>query len=200
VAAAAGLLMAAADYGYQRRSVMKQLRMTPREIKDETRQTEGDPMVKQAIRSRQVAMSRNRMLAAVAAADVVVVNPTHYAVALRYESGKGAPRVVAKGADALAAKIRERARENAVPIVEDKPLTRLLYRVCELEDEIPAELYVAVARILAFVMALRRPGVGPVSRPAPAVLPELPSKIDLRVRRARERRENRRESRTSVPL
>jgi flagellar biosynthetic protein FlhB len=106
---------------------------------------------------------------------------------------------VAKGADALAAKIRERAREHAVPIVEDKPLTRLLYRVCELEDEIPAELYVAVARILAFVMALRRPGAGPVSRPAPAALPELPSKIDLRVRRARERREGRRDSRAAAP-
>jgi flagellar biosynthetic protein FlhB len=195
VAAAAGLLMAAADYGYQRRTVMKQLRMTPRQIKDESRQTEGDPMVKQAIRSRQVAMSRNRMLAAVSTADVVMVNPTHYAVALRYESGKGAPRVVAKGADALAAKIRERAREHAVPIVEDRPLTRLLYRVCELEDEIPAELYVAVARILAFVLALRRPGVGTVSRPAPVALPELPSKIDMRVRRARERREGRRDSR-----
>jgi flagellar biosynthetic protein FlhB len=174
---------------------MKQLRMTPREIKDENRQTEGDPMVKQALRSRQVAMSRNRMLAAVSTADVVVVNPTHYAVALHYESGKGAPRVVAKGADALAAKIRERAREHGVPIVEDKPLTRLLYRVCELEDEIPAELYVAVARILAFVLALRRPGVGPVSRPAPVALPELPSKIDMRVRRARERREGRRDAR-----
>jgi flagellar biosynthesis protein FlhB len=195
VAAATGLLMAAADYGYQRRTVMKQLRMTPREIKDETRQAEGDPMVKQAIRSRQVAMSRNRMLAAVSTADVVLVNPTHYAVALTYEAGKGAPRVVAKGADALAAKIRERAREHRVPIVEDKPLTRVLYRVCELEDEIPAELYVAVARILAFVMSLRRPGLAPVSRPVPAALPELPSKIEMRVRRSRERRENRRESR-----
>jgi flagellar biosynthetic protein FlhB len=201
VAAAAGLLMAAADYGYQRHTVMKQLRMTPREIKDEARQTEGDPMVKGAIRARQVAMSRNRMLAAVATADVVLVNPTHYAVALRYESGRGAPRVVAKGADALAAKIRERAREHGVPIVEDKPLTRVLYRVCELEDEIPAELYVAVARILAFVMSLRRPG-SRMARPAPASLPDLPSKVELRVRRSRERREHRRDARrpTSASL
>ena len=194
-AAATGPPLAAADYAYQRRTVMKQLRMTPREIKDENRQTEGDPMVKSAIRSRQMAMSRNRMLAAVATADVVLVNPTHYAVALRYESGQGAPRVVAKGADALAAKIRERAREHRVPIVEDKPLARLLYRVCDVEDEIPAELYVAVARILAFVMSLRRPGLTPVSRPGPAQLPELPSKVALRVRRSRERRENRRDSR-----
>jgi flagellar biosynthetic protein FlhB len=195
VAAATGLLLAGADYGYQRHSVMKQLRMTPREIKDENRQSEGDPMVKQAIRSRQVAMSRNRMLAAVSTADVILVNPTHYAVALRYESGKGAPRVVAKGVDALAAKIRERAREHRVPIVEDKPLTRVLYRVCELEEEIPAELYIAVARILAFVMSLRRPNPGPVTRPAPVALPELPSKVEMRARRSRERRDGRRDTR-----
>ena len=195
-AAATGLLLALADYAYQRRSVMKRLRMTPREIKDEQRQTEGDPMVKSAIRARQVAMSRNRMLAAVAAADVVLVNPTHYAVALRYEAGRGAPRVVAKGTDALAAKIRERAREHDVPVVEDKPLTRLLYRVCDLDDEIPAELYLAVARILAFVLALRRPGGQPrAPRPGPTELPDVPTKTALRVRRSRERRDGRREVR-----
>jgi flagellar biosynthesis protein FlhB len=197
-AAATGLLLAVADYAYQRRSVMRRLRMTPREVKDEQRQTEGDPMVKSAIRSRQVAMSRNRMLAAVATADVVLVNPTHYAVALRYEAGRGAPRVVAKGTDALAAKIRDRAREHAVPVVEDKALTRSLYRICDLDDEIPAELYVAVARILAFVMALRRPGGRPdtrVPRPGPSELPELPTRAALRVRRSRERREGRRETR-----
>src|SRR5918912_1293830 len=197
-AAATGLLLALADYAYQRRSVLRRLRMTPREIKDEQRQTEGDPMVKGAIRARQVAMSRNRMLAAVATADVVLVNPTHYAVALRYEAGRGAPRVVAKGTDALAGKIRERAREHGVPVVEDKPLTRLLYRICDLEDEIPAELYVAVARILAFVLSLRRPGGRPESsmpRPGPSKLPDLPTKAALRVRRSRERREGRRETR-----
>jgi flagellar biosynthetic protein FlhB len=195
-AAATGLLLALADYAYQRRSVMKRLRMTPREIKDEQRQTEGDPMIKSAIRARQVAMSRNRMLAAVAAADVVLVNPTHYAVALRYEAGRGAPRVVAKGADALAAKIRERAREHHVPVVEDKLLTRLLFRVCDLDDEIPAELYLAVARILAFVLSLRRPGAGPrASRPGPSDLPDVPTRTALRVRRSRERRDGRRDMR-----
>jgi flagellar biosynthetic protein FlhB len=193
-AAATGLVLSFGDYAYQRRSVMKQLRMTPREIKDENRQTEGDPMVKGAIRAKQMAMSRNRMLAAVATADVVLVNPTHYAVALRYEAGRGAPRVVAKGADALAAKIREQAREHRVPIVEDKPLARLLHRVCDVDDEIPAELYMAVARILAFVMSLRRPGSG-MTRPAPAELPELPTRAALRVRRSRERRTGRREVR-----
>ncbi|MGZ4602615.1 MAG: EscU/YscU/HrcU family type III secretion system export apparatus switch protein [Kineosporiaceae bacterium] len=196
-AAATGLVLALADYAYQRRTVMKRLRMTPREIKDEQRQTEGDPMVKGAIRARQLAMSRNRMLAAVATADVVLVNPTHFAVALRYVAGRGAPRVVAKGADALAAKIREQARQHTIPVVEDKPLTRLLYRICDLDDEIPAELYMAVARILAFVFALRRPGSG-VPRPEPSDgsrLPDLPTKVQLRVRRSRERREGRRETR-----
>ena len=190
-----GLLLALGDYVFQRRTVMKQLRMTPREIKDENRQSEGDPMVKGAIRAKQMAMSRNRMLAAVSNADVVLVNPTHYAVALRYEAGRGAPRVVAKGTDALAAKIRERAREHRVPIVEDKPLARLLHRVCDVDDEVPAELYAAVARILAFVFSLRRPGRG-VPRPGPSALPEMPSRNTLRVRRSRERREGRREVRT----
>lgn len=192
--AVTGLVLALGDYAFQRRTVLKQLRMTPREIKDENRQAEGDPMVKGAIRARQMAMSRNRMLSAVANADVVLVNPTHIAVALRYEVGRGAPRIVAKGSGALAAKIRERAREHRVPIVEDKPLARLLHRVCDVDDEVPAELYAAVARILAFVFSLRRPGSG-VPRPGPSALPALPTRNALRVRRSRERRDGRREVR-----
>lgn len=189
-ASVTGLLLALADYAYVRRTVMKQLRMTPREIKDEMRQSEGDPQMKGAIRSRQMMMSRNRMLSAVADANVVLVNPTHYAVALKYEPARGAPRVVARGTDALALKIRERAREARVPVVEDKPLARLLYSVCDLGDEIPAELYLAVARILAFVMAAGRPGRSATPRrPAtPTTLPELPSKAALRQRRSRENR------------
>jgi flagellar biosynthetic protein FlhB len=192
-----GLVLALGDYAFQRRTVLKQLRMTPRDVKDENRQSEGDPMIKGAIRAKQMAMSRNRMLAAVAEADVVLVNPTHYAVALRYETGRGAPRVVAKGTDALALKIRERAREHRVPVLEDKPLARLLHRVCDVDDEIPAELYAAVARILAFVFALRRPGSG-VTRPASSSLPEVPTRNALRVRRSRERRDSRREVRTGT--
>jgi flagellar biosynthesis protein FlhB len=192
--AATGLVLALADYAYQRRTVMKQLRMTPREIKDELRQSEGDPLVKGAIRSRQLAMSRNRMLSAVAGADVVLVNPTHIAVALTYERGRGAPRVVAKGAGSLALKIRERAREARVPVVEDKPLARTLYRVCDVDDEIPAELYLAIARILAFVMTAGRPAAsGGVRRPLTTTpLPDLPTKAVLRARRTREARPARR--------
>lgn len=194
--AVVGMGLAGADWAVQRRQVMKQLMMTPREVRDEMKQTEGDPLVKGAIRSKQMAMSRSRMLTAVVDADVVLVNPTHFAVALKYEPARGAPRVVAKGAGALALKIRERAREAKVPVVEDKPLTRTLYRVCDLGDEIPHELYLAVARILAFVMAAGRPGTPAPRRPGPTTdLPDLPSKSALRARRAREQRDARSGSR-----
>ncbi len=189
-ASAVGLLLALGDYGYQRHSVMKKLRMSRQEIKDELKQTEGDPAVKGAIRSRQLAISRNRMLSAVREADVVLVNPTHLAIALRYEPLRGAPRVVAKGAGALAAKIRKVAHEHRVPVVEDKALARALYRVCDLDDEIPSELYVAVARILAFVMAAGRPGRNAgVRRPLHSIpVPRVPSRGDLRSRRRQELR------------
>lgn len=192
-AVGAGLVLALADYGYQRHSVMKKLRMTPREIKDEAKQAEGDPLIKSAIRSKQMAMSRNRMLSAVIDADVVLVNPTHLAVALKYEPLRGAPRVVALGSGALALKIRERARENRVPLVEDKPLARLLFRVCDVGDEIPAELYEAVARILAFVMAAGTPSrTASARRPMVTTrLPGLPSKSAMRARRARQARPTR---------
>jgi flagellar biosynthetic protein FlhB len=196
-AAATGIVLALADYAFQRRTVMKDLRMTPREIKDEMRQSEGDPLMKGAIRSRQMAVSRNRMLSAVSGADVVLVNPTHLAVALRYERGRGAPRVVAKGAGSLALKIREIAREHRVPVVEDKPLTRTLYRVCDLDDEVPAELYLAVARILAFVMAAGRPSPhGGIRRPLVTTpVPDLPTRSVLRARRSRQDRDARRAAR-----
>jgi flagellar biosynthetic protein FlhB len=153
-----GLVLAAADYGFQRRKVQAQLRMTKQEVKQESRENDGDPRMKGHIRSKQLAMSRNRMMAAVSGASVVVVNPTHVSVALRYEAAEGPPRVVAKGADLIAARIREEAAKHGVPIVEDVPLARTLFRACELNDLIPAELYDAVARILAFIFALRRRG------------------------------------------
>lgn len=186
-----GVALAVADYLYQRRSVGKKLRMSPKDIKDEMKQTEGDPMLKGAIRSKQIAMSRNRMLAAVETADAVLVNPTHIAVAVKYQVGAGAPRVVAKGAGAVATKIRERARTARVPVIEDKPLARALYRVCEIGDEIPSELYMAVARVLAFVMSRGKPSktAGPRKAPQQTKVPaDLPGKAALKRRRAAELR------------
>lgn len=157
--AAAGLLAAVADYGFQRRKMGKQTRMTKKEIRDEHKMTEGDPLVKSAIRSRQLAAARNRMMADVPQADVVLVNPVHVAVALRYESSRGTPRVVAKGAGAVAARIRAVADESRVPMVEDIPLARALHASCEVGQEIPPELYHAVAQVLAFVLSRKAKGV-----------------------------------------
>ncbi len=154
----AGILLAVLDAVVVLRRNRKQTRMTLREVKEEHKRTDGDPLVKGQIRSRQMAMSRNRMLAEVAKADVVLVNPTHVAVALRYEPGTGAPRVVAKGAGAVAARLRAVAAEHRVPMVEDVPLARALHATCELGQEIPAHLFTAVATVLAFVMSLRRRG------------------------------------------
>jgi flagellar biosynthetic protein FlhB len=154
----AGLLLAAADVFVVMRRNRKKTRMSKKEIKDESKSSEGDPLIRSQRRARQLAMSRNRMMSAIADADVVMVNPTHFAIALKYEPGKSAPRVVAKGAADVAARIRERAEEERVPIVRDIPLTRALHSACELGDEIPVDLYSAVARVLAFVMALKARG------------------------------------------
>jgi len=154
--ALAGLALAAVDYGFQRRRVRKQLMMTKQEVKEEYKQSEGDPMTRSRIRQRQVEMSRNRMMAAVATASVVVVNPTHVAVALEYRPEWGAPRVVAKGRGHIARRIREEAEKHDVPIVRDVPLARTLHSACKLGQAIPADLYEAVARLLAFVFSLNR--------------------------------------------
>jgi flagellar biosynthetic protein FlhB len=157
-ASVAGLVMAGADYFVARRRTNKQLKMTKQEVKEEHKRSEGDPHVKGQIRSRQMAMSRNRMMSDLSNADVVVVNPTHVAVALRYDPAKGAPRVVAKGAGAIAAKIREKANENRIPMVQDVPLARALHKSCDIGAEVPAEFFGAVARVLAFVMGLKAKG------------------------------------------
>ncbi|PRY18199.1 EscU/YscU/HrcU family type III secretion system export apparatus switch protein [Kineococcus rhizosphaerae] len=153
-----GLVIAAADYAMSRRRVMKKLKMSKQDIKQEHKNAEGDPLLKGAIRSKQMAMSRNRMMADVAKADVVLVNPTHIAVALRYEPGSGAPKVVAKGAGAIASKIREKAKENDVPLVKDIDLARAMYKGVKVGQEIPPEFFAAVAKVLAFVMSLRSRG------------------------------------------
>jgi flagellar biosynthetic protein FlhB len=175
--ALAGLLAAAADYAVQRRRIGKQTRMTKKEVRDEHKQSEGDPLVKSAIRSRQLAAARSRMMGAVPEADVVLVNPTHVAVALRYEAGRGTPRVVAKGAGAVAAKIREVAEEHRVSMVEDIPLARALHASCEVGQEIPPQLYHAVAQVLAFVLSLRAAGRAAGKHLTPRhgeALPEVP--------------------------
>jgi len=154
--ALAGLALAAVDYAFQRRRVRKSMMMTKQEVKEEYRQSEGDPMTRHRIRQRQVEMSRNRMMAAVAVSSVVVVNPTHIAVALEYRPELGAPRVVAKGQGFIAARIREEAEKHDVPIVRDVPLARTLHAACKLGQAIPADLYEAVARLLAFVFSLKR--------------------------------------------
>lgn len=156
--ALAGLLMAAADYAIQRRRVGRQTRMSKEEIKQEHKQQEGDPLVKSQIRSRQLAAARSRMLADVADADVLLVNPTHVAIALKYDAARGAPRVVARGAGAIATRIRERAAEAQVPMVRDVPLARSLYRSTQVGQEIPRELFAAVAQVLAFVISRRNRG------------------------------------------
>ena len=177
VVAVTGLVIAVADYVIVRMKTMKQLRMSKYEIQQEHKQSEGDPHMKAHRRSTQMAMSRNRMMAEVAEADVLLVNPTHVAVALKYEAAKGAPRVVAKGAGEVAAKLRERAAEARVPMVQDIPLARALHASCELGQEVPAQLFTAVARVLAFVMHLGARGVtGGFHRPGfePPDVTDLP--------------------------
>lgn len=158
VAVIAGVGLAVVDAMVVRKRNRKHTMMTKKQAKDEHKKTEGDPLIKSQRRSRQVAMSRNRMIAAVADSDVVVVNPTHVAVAIRYEPGKSAPRVVAKGQDHIAARIREEADAHGVPMVRDVPLARTLHASTGLGQEVPAELYTDIARVLVFVQALSRRG------------------------------------------
>jgi flagellar biosynthetic protein FlhB len=156
--AAIGLGLAVVDYVVQYRKTARQLRMTKYEVREDSKASEGNPQVRGAIRRRQRQMARNRMLAAVARADAVVLNPTHFAVAVSYVRGRGAPKVVAKGVDFMAFRIREEATVHRVPLVEDPPLARALYVACEVEQEIPTELYEAVARLLTFIYSLKASG------------------------------------------
>ncbi len=149
-------VIAALDFAFQRYQHMKQLRMSKQELKDEFKQTEGDPMVKARLRQIRTERARQRMMSAVPEADVVVTNPTHYAVALKYAHGEdNAPRVTAKGVDNIAEKIREVATEAEVPLVENPPLARALYASVDIDQEIPPEHYQAVAEIISYVMRLR---------------------------------------------
>lgn len=146
-----------ADLLYQRYEHMKQLRMSRQELKDEARESEGDPLVKGRLRQLRMERARKRMMAEVPKADVVVTNPTHYAVALRYDQAEmQAPKVIAKGADAVAHKIREVATEAEVPVVENPPLARGLYASVEIDQEVPPEFYKAVAEVIGYIYKLKR--------------------------------------------
>ncbi len=148
--------LAAADFVFQRYSFAESIKMTKQEIRDEHKETEGDPITKQRIRAAQYAMARRRMMEEVPEAEVVITNPTRLAVALAYQRDKmAAPKVVAKGAGHIAAKIREIAKEHDIPIVEDKPLARLLFKTIDVGGTIPEELYRAIAEILAYVYKLK---------------------------------------------
>lgn len=156
VLGAIGLL----DYFYQKWTVNESLKMSKTEVKDEYKNAEGDPHIKGHIRKLRMTRARRRMLSAVPKASVVVTNPTHFAVALQYDVGsEGAPRVVAKGADFMALRIREVATEHDVPIIENPPLARTLFATVELDEEIKPEHYKAVAEIIGFVMRLQRAGL-----------------------------------------
>lgn len=149
-------VIAALDYIFQRWTYEKSLRMSREEIKEEMKELEGDPFVKARIKSIQREMARKRMMAEVPKSDVVVTNPTHIAVALKYEKDKGgAPTVVAKGAGAIAEKIKELAKKHGVPVVENKPLARALFKIVEIGKEIPVDMYKAVAEVLAYVYRLK---------------------------------------------
>jgi len=149
--------VAGADYALQRWRLMKSLKMTKQEVKDDLKMTEGNPEIKARVRRIQMTMARKRMLAAVPKATVVVTNPTHYAVALEYRrSEMSAPRVLAKGRGLLAQRIKEIAREHGVPTVENVPLAQSLYKTVEVGDFIPAALFEAVAEVLAYLIRLKQ--------------------------------------------
>lgn len=150
------IVLTAGDYFFQRYRWMEKMKMTRQEVRDEHKQSEGDPQVKAKLRSLRMQRARRRMMAAVPKADVVVTNPTHFAVALKYDmEAMTAPILVAKGADLVAKRIRDLADENDVPIVENPPVARALYATVELDQEIPPEHYKAVAEIIGYVMRLK---------------------------------------------
>lgn len=146
------VFLAALDYAYQRWEFEKSIRMTKQEIKDEFKNSEGDPMIKARIRRIQREMAQKRMMAQVPKADVIITNPTHLAIAIQYDpTNMQAPIVVAKGADFIAEKIRDIAQENDVPLIENKPLAQVLYKIVKVNNAVPENLYRAVAEVLAFV-------------------------------------------------
>jgi len=151
--------LAIADYAYQYYSFMKKMKMSRQDVKDENKNSEGDPIVKSRLRALRMQRARQRMMAAVPKADVIVTNPTHYACALKYDAETmGAPVLLAKGKDMVALRIRQVAEENEIPIVENPPLARALYASVELDHEVPPDHYKAVAEVISYVMRLKGKG------------------------------------------
>ncbi len=166
------LVIALIDAPYQKYSFIKRMRMTKQEVKDEMKDMEGSPEIKQQIRRRQREMANNRMLEKVKDADVVITNPEHFAVALSYDpTGDGAPVLLAKGSDFMAARIREEAQKHGVEMFSAPPLARALYFKTEVDHPVPESLYLAVAQVIAYVFSLAdvRPGVAPMPKPQPKV-------------------------------
>lgn len=163
--ATAYLLMAAVDFGYQRWQYNRNLRMSKEEVKEEVKQREGDPLIRSRIRGAQRRMARMRMMSRVPKADVIITNPTHLALAVQYNADDmGAPRLLAKGADKVAERIVAIARQHNIPVVQNIPLARAMYRTVEIDQEIPPDLYMAMAEVLAYVYRIR----GKTARPATA--------------------------------
>jgi flagellar biosynthetic protein FlhB len=150
------LALAAADYFYQRWDLEQEMRMTKQEVKEEIKSREGDPMIRARIKRIQRDIASRRMMEEIPKADVIVTNPTHIAVALKYADNMVAPQVIAKGADLIAEKIREIAREHGIPIVENKPLARTMFKTLKIGEAIPRELYTAVAEVLSYVFRLKK--------------------------------------------
>jgi flagellar biosynthesis protein FlhB len=172
-----GIVLGAADYLYQRKHLTDSLKMTKQEVKDEAKDRDGDPAMRNEIRKRAYRIARSRTLRAVTTADVVVANPTHFSVALRYDRSRSpAPMVVAKGSDDLALRMREIAAASEVPVVEDPPLARYLFATTEVGQTVPVEIYLAVARLLAFVFSLPQTFRGVAVRSYPhSSVPTIPT-------------------------
>jgi flagellar biosynthetic protein FlhB len=173
------LLFALVDVPLQRQLHLRRLRMSVQEMKQEMREQQGSPEIKSKIKQRMREASNRRMMAAVPTADLVVMNPTHYAVALKYDEMSGlAPRVVAKGADLVAMRIRDLARDSRVPVLQAPPLARALYAHCDIDQEIPARLFTAVAQVLAWVFQLREAVAAGRGLPGGPPVPEVPADMD----------------------
>ena len=175
-------LIAAIDVPFQLWQYHSKMRMTKEEVRQESKESEGDPQMKAQIRRQQRELAKQRMMTEVPKADVVVTNPTHFAVALKYDSkNMSAPQVVAKGMNLVAQKIRELAAENGVPLLEAPPLARALYRHSDIGDQVPAQLYTAVAEVMAYVYQLQQflaGGAGSLQEPQPPVLLAVPAGMD----------------------